>query len=130
VESGKAKKKYKKRELARIDRFLAYLAQNGTKSQDTDQYTPEAKANGPMMDYAIGEIPPPGKVVPNSSKLRNISQAARKTTTNLTLKQQKVLLSSAGRPYNKELSQMAHSFSKHSRRHPEKWGVLKGSGKN
>lgn len=34
VESGKAKKKYKKRELARINQFLVYLAQNGTTQQN------------------------------------------------------------------------------------------------
>ncbi len=45
----------------------------------------------------------------------------------LTFDQQKQFLTSAIRPYNENLTQLAHSFSKHAGRHPETWGKLKGS---
>lgn len=44
----------------------------------------------------------------------------------LTVVQERNLLSSAAKAYDQNLSQVAHALSKHSGRHPETWGRLKG----
>lgn len=44
----------------------------------------------------------------------------------LTVIQERNLLSSAAKTYDQNLTQLAHSFSKHAGRHPETWSKLKG----
>jgi len=45
---------------------------------------------------------------------------------NLTLNQERSLFNSAAQRYDKNLTQLSHSFSKHTGRYPEKWGKVRG----
>jgi hypothetical protein len=49
-----------------------------------------------------------------------------KSFQGLTIAQQKNLFTSGAKIYDQKLTELAHSFSKHSGRYPEKWGKLKG----
>ena len=82
-----------------------------------------------FLPFGAGKLKAPVKAIKATKRVvdsRKASRIFRSTFQNLTLSQKKNLLSSAAKTYDQNLSQLAHSFSKHAGRHPEKWGKLKG----
>lgn len=61
------------------------------------------------------------------NSLKSVSEGSRFSFKNLTNVQENTLFSSATKGYDRNLTEVAHSFSKHAGRHPETWGKLTGS---
>lgn len=63
-----------------------------------------------------------------ATQWKNQKQASLTKISNksLTFAQEKKVFISATKSYDQNLTQVAHSFSKHAGRHPETWGKLQG----
>lgn len=62
------------------------------------------------------------KAVTIGEELGVINKEIKFSIRNLTNIQERTFLSSASKPYDQNLTQIAHAFSKHAGRHPETWG--------